>query len=276
MNKRAEYIKTDKLDGFSEHPYIVRDDEAMFELAESIEKYGVLIPIVVRPAEKGRYEIISGHRRKRACEIAGVDKIPAFVFRLDNDEAAIMLVDSNMQRENLLPSEKAYAYRLKYEAIKHQGQRTLGHDVQKWSEDELGMENDISGRNARRYIRLTNLIFQLLDKVDRKIISFTGGVELSFLKIRPQYMVNDHIEKEECTVNYKQARSIRELAENEKLDAGALHKILDEKEKEKNISISQKRLKSYFPRGYSLKKCEAELWKILDEWYKRNGGGENV
>ena len=272
MNKKTEMIRIDRLDSFSEHPYIVRDDDAMFELADSICEYGVLIPIIVRPSDNGRYEIISGHRRKRACEIAGFSEIPAFVFRLDDDEAAILLVDSNIQRENLLPSEKAYAYRLKYEAIKHQGVRTSGHGVQMWSEEELGAQNDMSGRNARRYIRLTNLIFQLLDKVDKKIISLTGGVELSFLKIRPQYMVNDHIEKEECTVNCKQARSIRELAEKEMLDSSSLHHILDEVMQEKNISINQKRLKSYFPEEYSVRRCEAELWKILDEWYKRNGG----
>ena len=136
----------------------------------------------------------------------------------------------------------------------------------------MGIQNDISGRNARRYIRLTNLIFQLLDKVDKKIISLTGGVELSFLKIRPQYMVNNHIEAEECTVNYKQAHSIRELAENERLDTVALHQILDEKVREKNISINQKRLKGYFPKEYTLKQCETMLWKILDEWYVKNGG----
>lgn len=271
MDKKAELIKIGNLEGFSEHPYRVCDDEEMYELADSIGKYGVLIPILVRPIENGKYEIISGHRRKRACELAGIDEIPAFVYRLDDDEAAILLVDSNIQRENLLPSEKAYAYRLKYEALKHQGQRTSGHDVQKWSEEELGIQNDISGRNARRYIRLTNLIFQLLDKVDKKIISLTGGVELSFLKIRPQYMVNNHIEAEECTVNYKQAHSIRELAENERLDTVALHQILDETVKEKNISINQKRLKGYFPKEYTLKQCETMLWKILDEWYVKNG-----
>lgn len=195
---------------------------------------------------------------------------------ISNREAAILLVDSNIQRENLLPSEKAYAYLLKYEALKHQGQRTSGHDVQKWSEDKLGIQNDISGRSARRYIRLTNLIFQLLDKVDKKIISLTGDVELSFLKIRPQYMVNNHIEAEECTVNYKQAHSIRELAENERLDTVSLHQILDKTVREKNISINQKRLKGYFPKEYTLKQCETMLWKILDEWYIKSGGKRNV
>ena len=141
-----------------------------------------------------------------------------------------------------------------------------------WSEEEPGVQNDMSGRNARKYIRLTNLIFQLLDKVDKKIISLTGRVELSFLKIRPQYMVNNHIEKEECTVKYKQAHSIRKLAEKEMPDSSALHQILDEVMQEKNISINQERLKSYFPKEYSVRRCEAELWKILDEWYKRNGG----
>ena len=208
----------------------------------------------------------------KACELAGITDIPVVFKNLDDDTATILLVDSNIRRENLLPSEKAYAYRLKYEAIEHRGVRTSGHGGRMWSEEEPGVQNDMSGRNARRYIRLTNLIFQLLDKVDKKIISLTGGVELSFLKIRPQYMVNDHIEKEECTMNCKQARSIRKLAEKEMPDSSALYQILDEVMQEKNISINQKRLKSYFPEDYSVRRCEAEPWKILDEWYKRNGG----
>ena len=168
-------IRIDQLDSFSKHQYIVRDDDAMFELADSICEYGVPIPIIVRPRDNGKYEIISGHRRKRACEIAGLSEIPAFVFRPDDDEAAILLVDSNIQRENLLPGEKAYAYRLKYEAIEHRGVRASPPD------------------------------------------------------------------------------------------SSSLHHILDEVMQEKNISINQERLKSYFPEEYSVRRCEAELWKILDE-----------
>lgn len=269
-------IRIDQLDSFSEHQYIVRDDDAMFELADSICEYGVPIPIIVRPRDNGKYEIISGHRRKRACEIAGLSEIPAFVFRPDDDEAAILLVDSNIQRENLLPGEKAYAYRLKYEAIEHRGVRASGHGVRMWSEEEPGAQNDMSGRNARRYIRLTILIFQLLDKVDKKIISFTGGVELSFLKIRPQYMVNDHIEKEECTVNYKQAHSIRELAEKEMPDSSALHHILDKVMQEKNISINQKRLKATFRKTIPYADARRSCGKYLMSGIKETEGNENV
>ena len=173
MLKEIVYIPIEILDDYEAQPFKVIDDEKMRELEESIKELGVLTPITVRPKPDGRYEIISGHRRKRGCELVGINKIPAIITEINGDEAAIMLVDSNLQRENILPSERAYAYKLKLDAIKHQGKkndRTFGKKVRKFeTTDEIGLDNSKSGRQIRRYIRLPNLIFQLLNKVDRTL-----------------------------------------------------------------------------------------------------------
>lgn len=166
---------------FKSQPFKVFDDNAMYELVESIKNVGVLVPIIVRPLQDGKYEIVSGHRRKRVCEIAGLDEVPVQIKRVDNDEAAILLVDSNLQRENLLPSEKAYAYKLKLDAIKHQGKR-LYEETFLGSSAVVGQGIEQSGRQIRRYIRLTELIYKLLDKVDCNIIPVTAGAEISFFE----------------------------------------------------------------------------------------------
>ena len=260
-------LKINDLIEFSDQPFKVIEDESMTELVKSIKEVGVLVPIIVRRIENGKYEIISGHRRKRACELAEISEIPSIVMELDDDEATIMLVDSNLQREHILPSERAYAYKLKLEAIKHQGvkgiESTCGTDVHK-SRDDVAQYGE-SGRQVQRYIRLTELIFQLLDKVDEGIIPVTAGAELSYLDTKNQAMVNDYIEREVCGVSIKQTKLIRDSYTNDCLDEDSMSKIFEEEEKKEKFYLDFARIKSYFPKGYTMKQCEDALWKILDK-----------
>ena len=199
MRNDVQILPIKDLVDFEAQPFKVVDDEAMQELADSIKTVGVLVPIIVRQMKDGKYEIISGHRRKRASEIVGNETIPAVIVKLNDDEAAILLVDSNLQREKLLPSERAYAYKLKLEALKHQGIKnefTCRHDVDKLkSADVVGQAFGESGRQVQRYIRLTELIYQLLDKVDEDIIKFIAGVEISYLDTKHQILLNDIIDR---------------------------------------------------------------------------------
>ena len=254
---------------FVDQPFKVLDDAAMAELTESIKIVGVLVPVIVRMIEGDKYEIISGHRRKRACERAGIEKIPAVIAKLNDDEAAILLVDSNLHREKLLPSEKAYAYKLKLEALKHQGIKNIltcgQNDHKKKSRDDIGESFGVSGRQVQRYIRLTELIFQLLDKVDEGKITPTAGTELSFLDTRHQAVVNDYIEKEDCGVSIQQAKQLRECYLKGILDEKNLSYIFIQEEKQERFYLDFKKLKSYFPKGYSMKQCEEALWEMLDK-----------
>ena len=213
MWENITYLKIEDLVDFEAQPFKVVDDEAMQELVDSIKTVGVLVPIIVRRMKEGKYEIISGHRRKRASEIAGMNTIPAVVVKLNDDEAAILLVDSNLQREKLLPSERAYAYKLKLEALKHQGIKkyfTSRHDVGRLeSADVVGEAFGESGRQVQRYIRLTELIYQLLDKVDEDIIKFIAGVEVSYLDTKHQILLNDVIDYNCYEVNAKQGTQIK-------------------------------------------------------------------
>ncbi len=272
MYEDVVFINLDDLVDYAEQPFKVIDDESMDELVESIKMVGVLVPIIVRRIEDKKYEIISGHRRKRACEIAKVDKIPAVIHILNDDEAAILLVDLNLHREKLLPSERAYAYKLKLGALKHQGIKTIltcGQNVHKCkSRDEIGEKFDMSGRQVHRYIRLTELIYQLLDKVDAGKITPTAGAELSFLDTRHQVMLNDYIEKEDCGVSIRQAKQVRESYVKGKLNENALKDIFIQAEKHERVYLDYKRLQSYFPKGYTIKQCEEALWKIIEELLK--------
>ena len=275
MLKNIVYIPIDSLDDYEAQPFKVTDDEKMQELADSIKELGVLTPITVRPRPDGRYEIISGHRRKRACELIGLEEIPAIITELDDDEAAIMLVDSNLQRENILPSERAYAYKLKLEALKHQGKKnsTFGHFVRKSeTTDEIGLDSGKSGRQIRRYIRLTNLIYQILDKVDEGIIPVTAGAEISFLDVRTQVMLNDVLDYECCSLSLMQAVKIKEHFLVGDISQQTILEIVEEKENknEGRIALKYDKLKKYFPESYSAKECEEALWKILDEWFEND------
>ena len=276
MRKDVEILPIKDLVDFEAQPFKVVDDEAMRELADSVRTVGVLVPIIVRQVKDGKYEIISGHRRKRASEIAGKDTIPAVVAELDDDQAAILLVDSNLQREKLLPSERAYAYKLKLEALKHQGIKnefTCGHDVHRSrTRDEIGKVFGESGRQVQRYIRLTELIYQLLDKVDEDIIKFIAGVEISYLDTKHQILLNDVIDYNCCEVNAKQGTQIKKHYFEGDLSEDKINEILNGeeiKEKPEKISINYTRLKEYFPKDYTQKQCEEALWEILDEWFNK-------
>ena len=266
MRKDVEILPIKDLVDFEAQPFKVVDDEAMQELADSVRTVGVLVPIIVRQMKDGKYEIISGHRRKRASEIVGNNTIPAVVAELDDDQAAILLVDSNLQREKLLPSERAYAYKLKLEALKHQGIKnefTSRHDVGKLeSADIVGKSFGESGRQVQRYIRLTELIYQLLDKVDEDIIKFIAGVEISYLDTKHQILLNDVIEYNCCEVSAKQGTKIKKHYFEDNLSEDKINEILTEEKiqpKTEKTSINYTRLKEYFPKEYTQ--------EILDKWF---------
>lgn len=264
-------ISLDKLVPYEEQPFKVLDDEAMYELVESLKSVGVLVPITVRSLQNGKYEIVSGHRRKRACEIAGIDKIPAIIKELSDTEAAIMLVDSNLQRERILPSERAYAYKLKMDAMKHQG-KSLGQNVPKMAtSDVIGEADNRTGRQVRRYIRLTELIDTLLQKVDEGTIPVTVGTELSYLNVKWQSEVNDILESELCPISVTQASKIKMHYSNNTLSQGTIIDLLREKDDfEKGLQIDCERLRGYFPQEFTTKQCEDLFWKILDKWKNCN------
>jgi len=257
------YLPIEDLVEYAEHPYKVLDNDDMRELAKSIEEYGDIEPLIVRLLDDNQYEILSGHRRRMAAEITGEKTVPAMIINQNDVDAAITVVDSNLHRENILPSERAYAYRLKYEAQKCQGKRndlTSGTEFRKFDKSE---------RQIRYYIRLTNLIDVLLDKVDEGSISIKAGAELSFLNVLSQSMVNDFIEKELCTVSETQAKQIKEVYIKNQLSEYELHNILCEGTEKERVYLETKKLKSYFPSNYSMQQCKDEVWKILDKWFER-------
>lgn len=271
MDNTIAIIPIEKLIDFEAQPFKVLEDETMSELVESIKEVGVLSPVIVRRKED-KYEIISGHRRKRACEKAGVEKIPAFIKELDDDEAAILLVDSNLQRENLLPSEKAYAYKLKLAAIKHQGEKTTcGQNVHKLkSRDIIGEQIGKSGRQIQRYLRLTELIDQLLEKVDNKRISIISGSEISYLNVKSQIMLDNKLNEWDSGLTTKQAYIIKKTYLQNNLNEDFLENLLSDSQlKEETKNFNYNRLKSYFPKDYSKSDCEKALWEILDKWFEQ-------
>ena len=276
MESNIVMISIDALIGFSDHPYKVLDDAAMDELCESVRTVGVLVPIIVRTVEDGRYEIISGHRRKRACEREGIGTIPAVITKLSDDEAAILLVDSNLHRENILPSEKAYAYKIKLDAMKHQGKKkseTFGQNVRNLEvTDEIGLDDSKSGRQIRRYIRLTELIYQLLDKVDLKQIPVTAGAEVSYINVYNQAVINDILDRECCGLSLQQAIKLKQHYLDGDLSEQLITDIVTEKVQRYNgkIVLRYDKLKKYFPQSYTPKECEEALCKILDGWFGEN------
>ena len=270
MSEKIVMLPICEINDYEEQPFKVREDEEMEALVESVKTFGMLNPAIVRPTVDGKYEMISGHRRKRASELAGKTHIPSIIRNLNDDEAAIALVDSNLQRENISPSERAFAYKLKYDAQKRQGERTdltSGRSVHKWE------DFDKCDRQVRRYIRLTELISPLLDKVDDKSIPVSAGTELSFLNVKAQSQVNDYIERELCNISKGQAAKIRKKGEQGELTEKILSEILREKEDKENFSIDTKRLRSYFPKEFTPAQCRKILWQILDDWVGRR---ENI
>ena len=268
-------VPLSELKPFEEQPFKVLIDESMDELVDSIKESGVLSPIIARPHKDGGYEILSGHRRAKACELAGIENVPVIVKNLDDDTATILLVDSNLQRENILPSEKAYAYRLKLEAMKRKAGRPLeenrGQIVHNYSEvksrDELGSQTGESGRQVQRYIRLTELIDPILEMVDEKKLPLNAAVELSYLGTREQAEVVKAIEIEDTTPSIEQAKKLRRFSENGRLDDNVVLSIMQEQKPEKiRVVLKEDSLRKYFPKSYTPKQMEDTIKKLLEKW----------
>ena len=268
--ERVVDIPLSDLYPFKNHPFKVRDDESMRNTVESIEIHGVLVPAIARPRVDGGYEMISGHRRKRASELAGKDTMPVIVRNLDDDEATIIMVDSNIQRENILPSEHAFAFKMKLEAIKRQGARTdltSTPVAQKLSVEKIGDDAGISKDQVRRYIRLTELIPELLDMVDDKKVAFNPSVDLSYLKTDEQKQLLEAMDLEQASPSLSQAQRLKKYSQEGKLSFEVMSTILSE---EKNgalekVTLSGDKLKKYFPQSYTPKQMEDTIIKLLEE-----------
>jgi len=265
---RAEHLAVDKLRPFDGHPFKVVDNEEMDQLVWSILTQGLLTPLVVRPLPNGEYEVISGHRRLHACKKAGIETVPALITDMDRDAAAIALVDSNLQREHILPSEKAYAYKLKLEAMNHQG-RTSGQVGQKWTRDEIA-EGE-SGRQVQRYIRLTNLIPGVLQKVDEGRIALTPAVELSYLTDAEQEDLLETMESEDCTPSLSQAIQMKALSQSGQLDMDTIFHIMTQPKanQQEKISFKVAELRDFFPRHYTAAQMMQEIKVALKERQQR-------
>ena len=266
-----------ELKPFTEQPFKVKLDEDMDALVESIKQCGVLTPVIARPHKDGGYEILSGHRRVKACELAGITDIPVVVKNLDDDTATILLVDSNLQREHVLPSEKAFAYQMKLEAMKRQGARTdltssqFATKLEKGRSDvELGEQVGESKDQIRRYIRLTNLIDPILDMVDNNQIAMNAAVEISYLGTKEQAAVMQSIEKEETSPSIAQARKMRKFHQEGNLSNAVIDSIMMEQKPETvKITLGEEKLKKYFPKSYSKAKMEEIILKLLDKWRRQ-------
>lgn len=264
---RAEYLPIEKIKPFEGHPFKVRDDEQMEQLVWSIMTQGLLTPLVVRPLENGEYELISGHRRLHACKKAGIEKIPALIYAMDRDAAVIALVDSNLHREKLLPSEKAFAYKMKMEALSHQG--TSGQVVQKWTRDEVASGE--SGRQVQRHIRLTNLIPGVLQKVDEGKIALTPAVELSYLTVTEQENLLETMESEDCTPSLSQAMQMKALSQTGRLDMDRIFHILTQPKanQQEKISFRTADVRRFFPSSYTAAQMQEVILKLLGEYQRK-------
>ena len=271
-------VPISELKPFTEQPFKVKLDEDMDALVESIKQCGVLTPVIARPHKDGGYEILSGHRRVKACELAGITDIPIVVKNLDDDTATILLVDSNLQREHILPSEKAFAYQMKLEAMKRKAGRPskenacqIGTDLIGTRSDELLSENtNDSARNIQRYIRLTNLIDPILDMVDNNQIAMNAAVEISYLGTKEQAAVLQSIEKEETSPSIAQARKMRKFHQDGKLSGAVIDSIMMEQKPETvKITLGGDKLKKYFPKSYTKAKMEEIILKLLDKWHRQ-------
>ncbi len=264
-----------ELHPFRNHPFKVKDDESMLETAESITKHGVLVPVIARPREEGGYELISGHRRKRASELAGKETIPVIVRNLDDDAATIIMVDSNIQRENILPSERAFAYKLKLDALKHQGQRndlTSGQVGTKLRADEKLAESvGDSARTVQRFIRLSELVPELLDMVDTKKIAFNPAVELSYLMPHEQVQLMEAMDMEQATPSLSQAQRLKKYSQDGKLTFDVMTAIMSEDKKGEldKVTLTGEKLKKYFPKSYTPQQMEETILKLLEGWSRK-------
>lgn len=278
QQEQIQRLALSKLHPFKDHPFRVLDDDRMMETVESVKEYGVLVPIIARPMADGGYEIVSGHRRKRACELAGLNEIPAIVRDLDDDEAVIIMVDSNLQRENILPSERAKAYQMKLEAIKHQGER---RDL---TSDQVGQKLKVavervaenageSKSQVQRFIRLNNLEPPLIDKVDAGKLAFTPAVELSYLKPEEQQWLDTALENTQQTPSLSQAQRMKRESKQGTLSEQGIMEIMTENKQtipaNGSVVLPQEKLTKYFPRSYTTEQMEKVIFKLLDYWMRK-------
>lgn len=273
-NERVQKLPVSQLKPFEEQPFKVLMDESMDELVESIKESGVLSPIIARPHKDGGYEILSGHRRAKACEIAGIKNVPVIVKNLDDDTATILLVDSNLQREHILPSEKAYAYRLKLEAMKRKAGRPSKENVSQIgthlrSDEQLAQQTGESRNQIQRYIRLTELIDPLLEMVDEKKLPLNAAVELSYLGSKAQSDVLKSIERNEITPSIEQSAKIRRISDDGLLSAKLIDKVIREQKPEKiRITLKEDKLRQYFPEEFTPKQIEDTIMELIANWAK--------
>lgn len=274
MNEQVQEISVRDLHSFRNHPFQVKDDESLQALSDSIREYGILSPLLARPAGEG-YEIVSGHRRKAAALRLGLDKLPVLVRDMSDDEAVILMVDSNLQRENLLPSEKAFAYKMKLDALKHQGKMTSDRVGHKLYVEIVGEEVSESKTQIQRYIRLTNLAKPILDMVDAQRIAFSPAVELSYLTRPEQAELWDLIQAEDCTPSLSQAIRMKKLSQQGKLTQEAIFTILTEEKpnQKEQVRIKTEALRKYFPKSYSAEQMEQAILKLLESQYRAKHRG---
>lgn len=274
--ERVQNIPVRELIPFKNHPFKVLDDEAMLRTTESIAEYGVLTPLIARPFDNGGYEIISGHRRAHAAELAGLSEVPVLVRDMDDDAATVLMVDSNLQRENILPSERAFAYKMKLEAMKHQGSRsdlTLGQVVPKFkrSTEAIAEGTGESYKQVQRYIRLTNLVPDLLDLVDCKQISFNPAVELSYLSPEEQETFLQAMDEVQAAPSLSQAQRLKKLAQEGNFTMDAAREIMNEVKKGdlERVTFRNEQLRNFFPRSYTTQQMQDTIIKLLDQWQKK-------
>ena len=275
QRERVQEIPLDQLKPFKNHPFKVRDDQRMLDTVDSIREYGVLVPAIARPNPEGGYELISGHRRKRGCEMAGLQTMPVIIRNLDDDAAVLVMVDSNIQREELLPSERAFAYKMKLEALKHQGARsdlTSSQLGTKLRADELLAQQAGESRNqVQRFIRLTELISELLDMVDERKLAFNPAVEVSYLKRDEQRMLLEAMDAEQTTPSLSQAQRLKKFSQEGRLTEEAMSAIMSEEKKSDmdKVTLRSDTLRRYFPKSYTPKQLEQTIIRLLDVWQKQ-------
>lgn len=276
--ERVQNISISELVPFKDHPFKVVDDEAMLRTTESIAQYGVLTPLIARPLEDGGYEIISGHRRAHAAEMAGLAEVPVLVRDMDDDAATVLMVDSNLQRESILPSERAFAYKMKLEAMKHQAGRPsqdnysqLGNNIGKLSSEEMAEELGTSKNQIFRFIRLTNLIPEFLDMVDQKQISFNPAVELSYLAPEEQEIFMQAMDEVQAAPSLSQAQRLKKLAQEGDFTMDSAREIMNEVKKGdlERVTFRNEQLRKYFPRSYTTQQMQDTIIKLLDQWQKK-------
>ena len=276
--EQVQQIPIEELFPFKKHPFKVLDDESMQRTVESVEQYGVLSPLIARPRPEGGYEIISGHRRQHAAQLAGLDALPVIVRNMDDDAAVLLMVDSNLQRENILPSERAFAYKMKLEALKNQGARSdltcgqIGHKLNgAKARDIVADESGDNARNVQRFIRLTNLVPELLDMVDEKKIAFNPAVELSYLDEAQQRDFLEAMEDTQNAPSLSQAQRLKKLAQEGHFSYDVAFAVMGEEKKDEldKVVIKNDTLRKYFPRSYTPKQMEDTIIKLLEQWQRK-------